>query len=98
MFTMAQTNRILIRPVVTERSTSLQAQDKYVFEVALDATKVMIKLAVEKLFSVHVLNVNTVRTRGKTKRFGPRLVRAPEKKKAIITLRPGDRITIFEGV
>jgi large subunit ribosomal protein L23 len=98
VFTMAQSNRILIRPVITERSTALQAQDKYIFEVALDATKIMIKLAVEKLFAVHVLNVNTVRTRGKTKRFGPRLVRAPEKKKAIITLKSGDRITIFEGV
>ena len=98
MFTMAQTNRILIRPVITERSTALQAQDKYVFQVALDATKIMIKLAVEKLFAVHVVSVNTVRTRGKTKRFGPRLVRAPEKKKAIITLKSGERITIFEGI
>ena len=98
MFTMAQTNRILIRPVVTERSTSLQAQDKYVFEVALDATKVMIKLAVEKLFSVHVLNVNTVRTRGKTKRFGPRVTQKKSWKKAIVTIAPGDSITLFEGV
>ena len=98
MVTMDQANRVLIRPVVTERSTSLQDQNKYVFEVALTATKGMVKQAVEQLFSVRVLNVNTLRRRGKTRRFGPRLVRSPERKKAIVTLRAGDKITLFEGV
>ncbi len=98
MVTMGQANRVLIRPVVTERSTSLQDQNKYVFEVALNATKGMVKQAVEQLFSVRVLNVNTLRQRGKTRRFGPRLVRSPERKKAIVTLQPGDKITLFEGV
>ena len=98
MVTMGQANRVLIRPVVTERSTALQDQNKYVFEVALDATKGMVKQAVEQLFNVRVLQVNTLRRRGKTRRFGPRLVRSPVRKKAIITLRAGDKITLFEGV
>ena len=98
MVTMGQANRIIIRPVVTERSTSLQDQNKYVFEVALNSTKGMIKQAVEQLFNVRVLKVNTLRRPGKTRRFGPRLVQSPVRKKAIVTLQPGDKITLFEGV
>ena len=98
MVTMGQANRVVLRPVVTERSTALQDQNKYVFEVALNATKGMVKQSVEQLFGVRVLNVNTMRRHGKTRRFGPRLVRSPERKKAIVTLQPGDKITLFEGV
>ncbi|MBI4496391.1 MAG: 50S ribosomal protein L23 [Chloroflexi bacterium] len=89
---------VLRRPVVTEKSTRLQEENKYVFEVAQEANKPMIKEAVEKAFNVKVLDVNTVMMRGKTKRMGPRHVRRPDWKKAVVTLRPGDRIEYFEGV
>ena len=62
--------QVLIRPVVTEKSTLLQEQDKYVFQVDLRANKVMIREAVEKAYDVKVVSVNTVKTHGKTKRYG----------------------------
>ena len=89
---------VLRRPVVTEKSTRLQGESKYIFEVAKVANKPMIKEAVVKAFNVKVLAVNTVTMRGKTKRLGPRWVQRPDCKKAIVTLRPGDRIEFFEGV
>ncbi len=89
---------VLRRPVVTEKSTKLQEFHKYVFEVAKEANKPMIREAVEKAFNVKVLAVNTVMMRGKTKRMGPRQVQRPDWEKAIVTLRVGDRIEFFEGV
>jgi large subunit ribosomal protein L23 len=96
--TMAKLTRVLVRPIITERSTMLQEQHKYTFEIALTANRGLVKQAVETLFNVKVLKVNTMRTPGKSRRFGPRLVMSREVKKAIVTLRPGDTITIFEGV
>jgi large subunit ribosomal protein L23 len=95
---MAILTRVLVRPIITERSTMLQEQHKYTFEVALTANKGLVKQAVETLFEVKVLKVNTIRIPGKTRRFGPRLVRSKDIKKAVVTLRPGDTITVFEGV
>ena len=89
---------ILRKPVITEKSTLFQDSGKYVFEVAPKATKHEIKRAVEAAFDVKVVKVNTMNLRGKTKRFGPRIVVAPSRKKAIVTLAAGDTITIFEGV
>ena len=89
--------QVLIRPVVTEKSTLLQEQDKYVFQVDLRANKVMIREAVEKAYDVKVVSVNTVKTHGKTKRYGSRLTKRPDTKKAIVALKPGERIQIFEG-
>lgn len=94
----SQLTGVLIRPIITERSTKLQDKNKYTFEVGLKANRGLIKQAIEKLFEVQVLSVNTIRTPGKTKRFGPHLVTKRAKKKAIVTLRPGDKITIFEGI
>lgn len=89
---------IIRRPVITEKSTILQEQDRYTFEVALDATKHQIKTAVEEAFNVQVLQVNTMHVRGKRKRFGPRLAQGRSWKKAVVLLAPGNTITIFEGV
>jgi len=89
---------ILRRPVITEKSTDMQEQGRYTFEVAIKATKHQIKSAVEEAFDVKVLKVNTMHVRGKSKRFGPRVSIKPSWKKAIVTLTPGDSITIFEGV
>ena len=89
---------ILRRPIVTERTTLLQEQGRYVFEVARGSTKHQIKQAVEDAFDVSVKKVNTMNVRGKTKRFGVRTAISRSWKKAVVTLEPGDTITIFEGV
>ena len=89
---------IIRRPVITEKSTILQEEGRYTFEVAPSATKHQIKDAVQEAFNVEVLQVNTMNVRGKKKRFGPRLVQGRRWKKAIVLLAPGHTITIFEGV
>ncbi len=88
---------VLKRPLITEKSTTLQVEGKYAFEVDKKATKHQIKQAVEKAFNVKVTAVNIVTLRGKTRRLGRRLVPAHPWKKAIVTLQPGDTIELFEG-
>ena len=88
---------VLIRPIVTEQSTMLQESGKYVFQVQKRANKADVKAAVEKAFEVTVLDVNTMTIKGKSKRFGPRPVKKPNWKKAIVTLQAGDTIQLFEG-
>ncbi|GBD23891.1 50S ribosomal protein L23 [bacterium HR29] len=89
---------VLRRPIITEKSTALAAQNKYVFEVDPRANKAQIKEAVEIAFGVRVKAVNTMNVRGKARRFGRRVTRQPDWKKAIVTLQPGDKIELFEGV
>lgn len=90
---------VLRRPLVTEKNTSLQQpQGKYVFEVDSDANKVQVKQAVEKAFKVTVTGVNMITVRGKEKRVGRKQVAGSPWKKAVVTLKPGDKIQIFEGV
>ena len=90
--------QVLIRPTITEKSTLLQESGKYTFQVALKANKVEVKEAVEKNFGVTVLDVNITKLHGKVKRFGPRVSRKPDVKKAVVTLKPGDRINLIEGL
>ncbi|GIW16401.1 MAG: 50S ribosomal protein L23 [Dehalococcoidia bacterium] len=89
---------VLIRPIITEKSTILASQDKYVFEVDPRANKAQIKEAVQLAFNVRVADVNTITMKGKPRRFGRRVVHRPNWKKAIVTLVPGDKIELFEGV
>jgi large subunit ribosomal protein L23 len=89
---------VLRRPLITEKNTGLQAQGKYVFEVANDANKAQVKQAVETAFKVNVTAVNVMTVQGKKKRMGRREVQTPSWKKAIVTLKPGDKIQLFEGV
>ena len=89
---------VLRRPLITEKNTIMQAQNKYAFEVAKEANKPQIKQAVEKAFKVKVTGVNVTKVSGKTRRVGRRLVQTPSWKKAIVTLQPGDKIVFFEGV
>ncbi len=89
---------VLRRPIVTEKSTALQEQGKYTFEVHLHATKHEVKEAVEKVFNVKVMQVNTLRIPGKIKVVGRRRIQRPAKKKAIVALKSGDKIQIFENV
>ena len=88
--------QILRRPIVTERSTKLgEEQNKVVFEVALKADKLTIAKAVEAIYQVKVVGVNTSIVRGKTKRFGRTIGKRSNWKKAIVTLHEGDKIDFF---
>jgi len=88
----------LRRPLITEKHTVLQAQGKYTFEVAGKANKPQIKQAVEKAFKVEVTAVNVMIVSGKRRRRGRQQLPAHPWKKAIVTLKPGDKIELFEGV
>lgn len=88
---------IIKKPVITEKSYSLAGQNKYTFIVAPAANKVEIKKAVESLFKVKVLKVNTLNVKGKPRRVRGIAGYKPDYKKAIVTLRPGDKIEVFES-
>ena len=88
---------VLRRPLITEKSTMLQAQNKYAFEVARKASKPQIKQAVEKAFKVTVTGVNVVTNPGRSRRLGRKMLPAHSWKKAIVTLKQGDTIQFFEG-
>ncbi|MEE8465145.1 MAG: 50S ribosomal protein L23 [Dehalococcoidia bacterium] len=89
---------VLIKPTITEKSTLLQESGKYTFHIHQRTNKVEVKEAVEKNFSVTVLDVNITKLRGKKKRYGPRIKQRPDTKKAVVTLKQGDRINIVEGL
>ncbi len=93
-----QLYNVLVRPLITEKNTFLQALNKYAFEIAKEANKPQVKQAVEKTFKVKVTTVNVSTVPGKTKRVGRQLVQTRSWKKAIVTLQAGDKIEIFEGV
>ncbi len=93
-----QLHEVLHRPLVTEKNTGLQALGKYAFEVADAANKTEIKLAVEKAFKVNVTAVNVVNLPGKTRRMGRREMPPRPWKKAVVTLKEGDKIQLFENV
>jgi large subunit ribosomal protein L23 len=96
---MRDSRQILLRPVVTERS-SQDAEDggAYTFIVAKDANKIEIRQAVEKLFDVKVSAVRTMNYRGKMRRLGRSIGKRPSYKKAIVKLVEGERIDVYEGV
>lgn len=78
----------------TEKGTSMLAQNKYLFQVARDANKIQIKQAVEELYNVKVVNVNTLNMQGKWKRVRYKAGRTPDWKKAVVTLKEGDKIEV----
>ncbi|WP_418791420.1 50S ribosomal protein L23 [Phosphitispora sp. TUW77] len=89
---------VLKKPIVSERSMGLMEQNKYSFYVEPKANKIEIKHAVEELFKVTVMNVNTMNVKGKAKRVGKHTGRTSNRKKAIVTLKQGDKIEILEGM
>jgi len=88
---------ILIRPLITERSTALMEEGKYVFVVAKAANKIQIAQAVAEIFKVKVEAVNTVNVKGKVKRVGRNLGKRSDYKKAIVKLAAGETIQFFEA-
>lgn len=92
-------HRIIKRPLITEKGMRCNEESNtVVFEVDRQANKIQIKQAVEALFQVKVLRVNTANVQGKPRRVRRHEGKRPDWKKAYVTLRPGDRITFFEGV
>jgi large subunit ribosomal protein L23 len=89
---------IIRRPLVTEKNSLLQEKNKYAFEVMKTASKRQIKEAVELAFKVKVTEVNVITVPGKARRMGRRIVMSPTWKKAVVTLEPGQKIQLFEGV
>ncbi|MCY4582801.1 MAG: 50S ribosomal protein L23 [Chloroflexi bacterium] len=88
----------LKRPLITEKSTLLQEQNKYVFEVMPKANKIQVREAVQRAYAVKVTNVNMVHTAGENRRLrNGRWLRTSATKKAIVTVAPGDTIQLFEG-
>ncbi|MDI6689205.1 MAG: 50S ribosomal protein L23 [Actinomycetota bacterium] len=94
---MKDSRDIIIRPVVSEKSYKLIEQNKYTFEVHPTANKSEIRKAIEDIFKVAVVDVNTIPVKGKLRRRGYTFGRQRNWKKAIITLKEGDRIELFEG-
>ncbi len=88
----------ILSPLITEKATLLSEQNKVVFKVSLDSTKDEIAGAIEELFKVQVVKVNTLIQKGKTKRFRGRPGRRVDVKKAIITLKEGQSIDITTGL
>lgn len=86
---------IIIEPVISEKSYGLLDENKYTFIVRPDVNKTQIKIAVEKIFDVKVASVNTINRPGKRKRTRFGYGKRPDTKRAIVSLRDGDRIDIF---
>lgn len=87
---------VLVRPLITEKNTTLMEQGQYGFEVHREANKIQIREAVEKTFNVKVKAVNTMNMPRKLRRRGRIIGSVPGWKKAIVTLQPGEAIDIFE--
>ncbi|MDR3255184.1 MAG: 50S ribosomal protein L23 [Synergistaceae bacterium] len=94
---IALSHDIIVRPIITEKSSRLMSNNKYTFEVLPKANKIEIRKAVEEVFKVKVSSVNTIKIPSKPKRMGRFLGRSRSWKKAIVTLIPGERIEFFDG-
>ena len=95
---MKDPRRVVMRPLVTEKATTLKDERNHVtFQVAMDANKVEVRRAVEAIFKVKVTDVRTQVVFGKEKRMGRFVGRRPSWKKAVVTLGPGSKIELFEA-
>ena len=94
---MTDPRDIIVKPVISEKTYGLLDENKYTFIVAPQANKTEIKIAVEKIFDVKVVSVNTQNRRGKKKRRGYIIGKRPDIKRAIVTLAPGDEIELFDA-
>lgn len=88
---------VILSPVITEKSSMLQESNKYVFKVHNKSNKFQVKKAVEEIFDVVVENVNIIKVKGKNKMYGGKKTLTPSWKKAMVTLKLGDSISLYEG-
>jgi large subunit ribosomal protein L23 len=91
-------SQVIIRPIVSEKSYTLSAADRYTFRVHPNAHKTQIRQAVQELFDVHVVEVRTLSVKSKPKRRGAVSGRTRAWKKAIVQVQPGESIPIFQGL
>lgn len=96
MSTKSDPRDVILAPVVSEKSYSLLDQNAYTFVVHPDANKTEIRQAVEAIWEVKVVGVNTVNRKGKSKRFRYTMGKRPDTKRAVVKLAEGDKIEIFE--
>ena len=90
---------VMKKPLFTEKGNNLkETENKILIEVARDANKIDIKKAIEEIFKVKVEKVSTISTRGKWKKYGRSIGKRPDKKKAIITLKKGEKLDFIEGM
>jgi large subunit ribosomal protein L23 len=89
---------VVVKPVITEKSTLVSEYTQVVFQVAKDSTKPQIKAAIEALYGVKVLAVNTMVAKGKTKRWRGEEYRRSDVKKAVVTVADGDRIDVTTSI
>ena len=94
----AEFYHILKRPLITEKATGLNQSSQYIFEVARGANKVEVKKAVENIFGVHVISVRSLNVRGRIRKYRGEKGKTPDWKKAIVTLKEGEKIEVTEGV
>ncbi len=93
-----QAYKILIKPLITEKASVLASENKYFFEVSIDANKIEIAKAIAEIYGVHPTSVNIIRMQGKKTRYGRTEGKKKNWKKAIVTLPKGETIKIYEGV
>ena len=89
---------VLLRPIITEKSSLMMQENKYTFKVPVTANKTEIRQAVESIWNVKVMAVTTIRVHGKVKRMGRNVGRTSDYKKAIVKLAEGQTIPVFEGM
>lgn len=92
---------IILKPLISEKAVAAMGDEqhpKFAFKVRLDANKFQIKDAIQTIFSVTVVDVNTMRMHGKVRRMGKYQGRRSDWKKAVVTLKAGDTIKVFEGL
>ncbi len=94
---MDELYKIIEKPLITEKSNDLIEGNRVCFRVRKDANKVKIKEAIEKIFEVTVVDVNTLNVKGKNRRFGRNIGKTKGWKKAMVQLKDGDKIDFFEG-
>lgn len=93
-----QAYKILVKPLITEKATELSALNKYVFEIAPSMNKVEVKKAIRAIYNVEPVDVNVLNFSGKKVRFGRIRGKRKAWKKAVVTLKKGDSIEVYEGV
>ncbi len=89
---------VLVRPLITEKGSSVNSEGKYLFEVGVDSNKIEIAKAVKEVYGVNPISVNVINTKGKKVRFGRNFGKRKDWKKAIVTLPKGESINVYEGV
>ncbi len=95
---MDNLHNMVIKPRITEKSNDMITENKYVFKIPLTVNKIEIKIVIEKIFKVKIVNVNIIRVYGKIKRMGKTVGRRSDFKKAIVKLAPGNRIEALESI